>query len=198
LLQGFVSASMQLHVAADRLPPDSEAKPALRRVLDLMARVIEEGRNAVRGLRAEGGADVDLAQALAGIQDELALTGQARYRVIVEGKPRPLNPMIRDDVFRIAREALVNAFRHSGAQAIEVEIEYDTSNLRVLVRDDGGGIDAGVLKAGSEGHWGLPGMRERAGQIGARFTVWSRDGAGTEVELIVPGPVAYARRKRDA
>ena len=106
--------------------------------------------------------------------------------------------MIRDDVFRIGREALVNAFRHSGAQGIEVEIEYGTGRLRVRVRDDGGGIDARVLQAGSDGHWGLPGMRERAGQIGARFTVWSREAAGTEVELIVPGHVAYARRKKDA
>ena len=198
LLQGFVSASMQLHVAADRLPPDSDVRPALTRVLDLMARVLEEGRNAVRGLRTAGGADADLAQALAGIPEELALAGQARYRVIVQGKPRPLNPMIRDDVFRIAREALVNACRHSGAQAIEAEIEYAAGSLRVLVRDDGGGIDRRVLQAGSEGHWGLPGMRERAGQIGARFAVWSREAAGTEVELVVPGHVAYARRRKDA
>ena len=197
LLQGFVSASMQLHVAADRLPPESEARPALTRVLDLMSRVIEEGRNAVRGLRTSGD-DADLAQAFAGVPEELALPGTARYRVIVEGKALPLNPMIRDDVFRIGREALVNAFRHSGAQAIEVEIEYGPGRLRLLVRDDGGGIDARVLQAGSDGHWGLPGMRERAGQIGARFTVWSRAAAGTEVELIVPGHLAYARRKKDA
>ena len=52
LLQGFVSASMQLHVAVDRLPEDSPAKPSLRRVLDLMGKVIDEGRNAVRGLRS--------------------------------------------------------------------------------------------------------------------------------------------------
>jgi signal transduction histidine kinase/ligand-binding sensor domain-containing protein len=197
LLQGFVSASMQLHVATDRLPPDSDAKPALTRVLDLMARVVEDGRNAVRGLRPTGQADVDLAQALTGVPEELALAGSARYQVIVEGRPRAMNPLVRDDIYRIAREAVVNALRHSGARAIEVEIAYDPARLRVLIRDDGAGIDAAVINAGSDGHWGLPGMRERAEQIGGRLKVWSRAAAGTEVELIVPGHVAFERKRKD-
>src|SRR5687768_9824871 len=99
--------------------------------------------------------------------------------------------MIRDDVYRIGREALVNAFRHSGATRIEVGVECGRRHLRVLVRDDGSGIDDEVLRSGRDGHWGLSGMRERAERIGARLKVRSRAASGTEVELNVPGHVAY-------
>jgi signal transduction histidine kinase len=193
LLQGFMSASMQLHVAADGLPQDSPARTSLSRVLDLMSRVIEEGRNAVRGLRSSSSSSHDLEQALSRVSEELQIGDQIDYRVIVDGHPRALNPIIRDEVYRIGREALANAVRHSGAKAIEVELEYASTDLRMLVRDNGCGIDSRVLRSGSEGHWGLSGMRERAERIGARFRVLSRDNAGTEIELTVPASVAFIR-----
>lgn len=192
LLQGFLSASMQLHVAAEHLPADSTAKPLVNRVLDLMGQVIEEGRNAVRGLRSSySNTSLELGQAFARIQQELALPEQTGFRVIVEGRPQPLHPIIRDEVYRIGREALVNAFRHSRAKNIEVEVEYAAQRLRILVRDDGCGIDPQVLQSGREGHWGLVGMRERAERIGARLKVRSQAMNGTEIELSVPRQVAF-------
>jgi signal transduction histidine kinase len=191
LLQGFVSASMQLHVVADRLPADSPARASVVRVLDLMGKVIEEGRNAVRGLRSSSSAPHDLEQAFSGIHQELAVSEHAEYRVIIDGKARPLNPIIRDEVYRIGREALVNAFRHSGAKSVELELEYASNDLRMLVRDDGCGIDPQVVRSGSDGHWGMSGMRERAANIGASLKIRSRAPAGTEVELTVPGDVAF-------
>ena len=192
LLQGFLSASMQLHVAVDKLPVQSPARPPLGRVLELMRHVIEEGRNAVRGLRSPDSREsLDLERAFSRIQEELALEEQVGFRVVVEGRPRPLHPIIRDEVYSIGREALVNAFRHSRARSIEVEVEYIANHLRILVRDDGCGIDPEVLRAGRDGHWGLSGMRERAERIGARLKVWSRAAAGTEVELSIPGHVAF-------
>lgn len=193
LLQGFLSASMQLHVAVDNLPDDSPAKPRLNRVLQLMRQVTEEGRNAVRGLRSSSkNSTLDLEQAFSRIKQELGIQGPTDFRVIVEGHPRPLRPIIRDEVYRIGREALVNAFRHSRAKSIEIEVEYLSNNLRILVRDDGCGIDPQVLRSGRDGHWGLSGMRERADRIGARLKVRSRLATGTEVELSVPGPVAFS------
>ena len=192
LLQGFLSASMQLHVATDQIPADSPAKPKLERVLQLMGKVIEEGRNALRGVRSSSGTSHDLEQAFSRIQQELAVDGQVEFRVIVEGRPRPLHPVIRDEVYRIGREAIVNAFRHSGAKSIEVELEHAAKQLRILVRDNGCGIDPQVLDVGREGHWGLSGMRERAERIGAGLKVWSGGiAAGTEVELSVPGHIAF-------
>lgn len=191
LLQGFLSASMQLHVAADRLPEDSAAKPPINRVLQLMTQVIEEGRNAVRGLRSTRDVLPDLEQAFSLIKDEFAAQNDVEFRVIVEGKPRPLHPVLRDEIYRIGREALVNAFRHSGAEQIEVEIDYAVRQFRLLVRDNGRGIDPRVLQSGREGHWGLPGMRERAERIGAQFHVWSGPATGTEVVVSMPNAIAF-------
>jgi len=191
LLQGFLSAYMQLDVANDRLPADSPAKPLVQHVLDLMKHVSEEGRNAIRSLRSPHPASDGLEEKLSGIREEFSLQEQVDFRVVVEGKPIALHPPIREEVYRIAREAVINAFRHSEAGRIEVEIKYAARSLRVTVRDNGCGVDPNVLRTGREGHWGLSNMRERAERIGAKFAVLSRAGAGTEVELSVPGKVAF-------
>lgn len=191
LLQGVISASMQLHVAAAALPADSPAGSQLGHVQRLMGQVIEEGRNAVRGLRAPGADSLGLEHALSRVTDELVGEGQTGFRVVVEGRPRPLHPAVSDEVYRIGHEALVNAFRHSRAKSIEVEVGYLDDGLRLLVSDDGLGIDAEVLRSGRDGHWGLSGMRERAERIGARLKVRSRAAAGTEVELTVPARIAF-------
>ena len=191
LLQGFLSAYMQLDVANDRLSADSPAKPLVQRVLDLMKQVSEEGRNAIRRLRSPHPGSNGLEEKLSGIRGEFPLEEQVDFRVVVEGKPIALHPLIREEVYRIAREAMTNAFRHSQASKIEVEIKYAARSLRILVRDNGCGVDPEVLQTGREGHWGLSNMRERAEKIGAKFAVLSRAGAGTEVELSVPGKVAF-------
>ena len=200
LLQGFLSASMQVHVAADSLPAGSPAGPTLTRALQLMRQVIEEGRNAVRGLRSSSSTSLNLEQAFLQVKQEFVPDetgdGQIGYRVIVEGEQRPLHPLLRDDVYRIGREALINAFRHARAKQIEVELKYSPSQLRVLVRDDGRGIEPQILQSGRDGHWGLSGMRERAEQIGGRFHVYSSPAAGTEVELTVPGHIVFQSDSR--
>ncbi len=122
----------------------------------------------------------------------MAQRNSATFRVLVEGTPQSLDPILRDEIYRIAREALRNAFHYAQARRIEVEITYGEPLLRLRIRDDGNGIDPAVLGQGSRaGHWGLPGMHERAKRIGAQLNVWSRPGAGTEVELTIPGSIAY-------
>jgi signal transduction histidine kinase len=201
VLQGIVSAAMQLDVAVDQLPANSPAKLRLSHVLELMRRVMEEGRNAVRGLRSShSDADSeseDLGHAFSRIPQDLGIEVPERqpgFRVIVLGSARKLRPLVRDEVYHIGRELLVNAFRHSQASCIEVELEYGPRRFRMVVRDDGCGIDAQVLRVGREGHWGLPGMRERAERIGARLRVWSRPAAGTEVVLSLPNSIAFQSR----
>lgn len=190
LLQGFLSASMQLHVADDHLPLDSPAKPILARVLELMGQVIDEGRNAVRGLRTKE-RPTDLEQAFTNIREEFPAQSQLGFRVIVEGTPVLLRPTVGHEIYRIGREALSNAFRHSHASDIELELEYAPGHLRVLIRDNGDGIDPQVLLSGLDGHWGLSGMKERTERIGGRLRVLSNAGGGTEVELSVPGQLAF-------
>lgn len=191
LLQGVISASMQLHVVVDQMPTDSAAKPTLNRVLRLMGRVTEEGRNAVGGLRARQTHTLDLAEAFSEIQHEFATQQEVSFHVMVEGQPRPIHPIIRYDIYSIGREALTNAFRHAQAKNIEVELEYAPYGLRVLLRDNGIGFDSKILRFGRHGHWGLSGMRERAKRIGARLRLFSRPAAGTEIELIVPAQIAF-------
>jgi ligand-binding sensor domain-containing protein/signal transduction histidine kinase len=198
LLQGFLSASMQVHVAADCLPEDARAKPILTRALQQMSQVIEEGRNTVRGLRSSKSASLDLEHAFSLVRQEFGplVKDDAEFRVIVDGEQRHLHPLLRDEVYRIGREALLNAFRHSGAKHVEIELRYSSSQLRIFVRDDGSGIDPKTVEAGRDGHWGLSGMRERADRIGGQLHVFSRAAGGTEVELDVPGHLAFQHQSR--
>jgi signal transduction histidine kinase len=198
LLQGVLSASMQLDVAVDQLPEESPAKSKLQHVLDLMGRVTEDGRNTLRGLRSASDPNLSLEQSFSRVKEELAMKDGTNFRVVSVSDPRPIRPVIRDEVYRIGREALSNAFHHAQARFVEVEIEYGTKFLRVLVRDDGRGIDSNVLTDGRDGHFGLTGMRERSEKIGARLRLRSRAHAGTEVELIVPGVIAFAEQNAES
>ena len=153
--------------------------------------MVDEGRTTVQGLRSSYSSVPDLAQSFSTIQQELAIQPEIDFRVIVDGQPRPLHPLLRDEFYRIGREALLNAFRHSQATSIEVELAYAPKGLRMFVRDNGCGIDPEIVQSGRERHWGLPGMRERAEKIGGQLHVWSSAAAGTEIELSVPGHVAF-------
>jgi ligand-binding sensor domain-containing protein/signal transduction histidine kinase len=197
LLQGFLSASMQLQVADDRLPADSPAKPMIGRVLELMRQVIDESRNVVRGLRSPQQNLQNLEEAFSQVRQEFPVKSEIEFRIIVEGTPRTLRPIIRDEVYLIGHEALSNAFRHSQASDIEVELEYAPGHLRVLIRDNGGGIDSHVLRSGRDGHYGLSGMKARSERIGGHLSVLSRAAAGTEVELVVPSEIAFEQKGGD-
>ena len=148
-----------------------------------------------RGLRSTSSVSLDLEQALSKIQEELSLQEPAardvNFRVIAEGAGRPLHPVLRDEVYGIGREALLNAFRHAHAKNIEIELRYSSRQLRMRVRDDGCGIDSRVLKNG-----GLSGMREKADRIGARLHLRTSSSAGTEIELSIPGKVAFDVRRK--
>ena len=192
LLQGFLSASMQLHVATLEVPTDSPARGKLVYVHRLMGKVIDDGRLAIQGLRAPDSAVGELEGALSTVVQELGLPETTRFRVIVEGDPQALAPLIRDEVYRIAREALVNAIRHADARLLEVTLDYRGERFIVTVRDDGIGIaDQDVLTSGRDRHWGLAGMRERAAAVGATLKLLSRSGAGTEIELSLPRRIAF-------
>jgi len=191
LLQSFMGASLQLGAAMKSLPSDSPVKPRLDPILQLMEQGIDEGRSAIQGLRSSDSRTLDLVLALSGVQQELSVEPDVDFRVSVAGRQQALRPPIKDEVYRIGREALVNAFRHSGAKRVDIELEYADSDLRLRVRDNGCGIDPEVLEAGREGHWGLAGMRERATRIGGLLKISSSANAGTEVQLSIPSALAF-------
>ena len=201
LLQSFHGVLLRFQTAFQLLPERPvEAKEKLGSAIDQAAEAITEGRDAVQGLRDSTTQTNDLALAISTLGEELAAdsTGhRPAFRVAVEGQSRDLHPILRDEVYKIAAEALRNAFLHANAKQVEVEIRYDNERFRLRVRDDGKGIDAAILSAQSrEGHFGLPGMRERATLMGGKLTIWSEVDAGTEVELRLPAAIAYASAGR--
>ena len=198
LLQSF-QGSLYCFQAARNLfsrRPD-EALNMLGSAITSAENALAEGRDAIQNLRV-GSAEKRLEDLLAATGQELrdahASDGHsAAFQVIVEGQPWPLSPLLQDEIYRIAREVLRNAFQHADATRIEAAIHYDGGVFRLRIRDDGKGIDPAILKHGARaGHWGLPGIRERAKRIGAQLALWSERGAGTEVELTVTASVAYA------
>jgi len=190
LLQGFFAVSMRLRATVDLMPPESIEKAKLGDLLQLVDRTLEQGRRAVQGLRLFSRGE-SLGQALAGVPNDLCLKQSIDFRVVVHGKERELKDGPFEEVYRIGREAILNAYRHSRAKLIEAEIEYRPTELRIAVRDNGCGIDAHDLHRHANGHWGLLGMRERAERIGARLSLLSKVARGTEVELRVPNRVAF-------
>ena len=195
LLQSFHGVMLRFQVVSN-LMPDGKAKQELKKTLDQADRAIAEGRSAVYDLRSSTTVTNDLAASLNAVAKELSDTGSAVFNLSVEGATKELHPIIRDEVYRIAREGLSNAFNHARARHIEVEISYGAQLFRLRIRDDGEGIPAEILDQGRTGHYGLPGMRERAKQIGAELTMRSRPGTGTEIDLSVAGTVAYSASSR--
>jgi signal transduction histidine kinase len=186
-----------LYLQAAMDEPDRErSHQMLEKALDRADEALSEGRERVHTLRTEAMTANDLSEALIGYGQERARDQSVEFSLTLVGNPRPLDAIVRDEAFRIGREALANAFQHSGASKAEVELTYDRNEIRLRVRDDGRGIDSQVVEMGKPGHWGLSGMRERAYRIGAELNIWSRPNAGTEVDLTIPARVAYQRRFR--
>jgi len=179
----------------------ADARKVLEDTVDHASQAIAEGRDAVQGLRMSTVEKNDLAVAIRTVGEELAsavsTNPSPKFNVVVEGTSRNLHPILRDEVYRLATEALRNAFRHAAAQNIEVEIRYDEKYFRLRIRDDGKGIPSDVLGGdGREGHYGLPGMRERAKLVGGKLAIWTEMDGGTEIELAIPGARAYVKPTR--
>ncbi len=203
LIQSFHGLLLRFHIVFQLLPErPMEAKAKLGSAIEQAAEVITEGRDAVQGLRDSTVEGNELAPAISTLGEELAThsnNNRPAFRVAVDGESRDLHPILRDEIYRIAAEALRNAFQHAQARRVEVEIRYEDEQFLMRVRDDGKGIDAAVLSGqGSKGHFGLPGMRERATLMGAKLTMWSEVDAGTEVELRIPGSTAYGTACRSS
>ncbi len=191
LLQGFHGLMLRFQSVLKNIPPEAAARRMMETALDRADEVLLEGRQRVHNLREEGMPGNGPWENLARWGNELAQSRDTRFTAAIVGTPQPLDPAVSDEVYQIGREALNNAFLHAYAKQIEMEITYDRKSVRLVVRDDGAGMDNEILERGRSGHWGLSGMRERSQQIGAQLNIWSHGGAGTEIDLFIPAKVAY-------
>jgi signal transduction histidine kinase/ligand-binding sensor domain-containing protein len=203
LLQSFQGLLLRFQSVLNVLPErPTEAKQRLQSAVDQAAAAITEGRDAVQGLRSSALETNELADGIRAIAEELTSHASAIdspvIEVEVEGTTRALKPIVRDEAYRIAGEALRNAFRHAKAERITIEIRYDKRQFRLRVRDDGKGIDEEIMQRQPSGHFGLPGMRERAETVGAHLEVWTRRDYGTQVDLSIPGKIAYVGSLRQS
>jgi signal transduction histidine kinase/ligand-binding sensor domain-containing protein len=190
--QGIQGLLLRFNTLTSQLQTNEPARANFEEVLKQSDDVMLEGRELVLDLRTVATNDSSLSEAFSEAGAELRKGGNANFKVLVIGEPRPLHSIVFEELYRIGREALGNAFRHSHAGTIEAELNYRNDGLRLLFRDDGDGIEASILSDGRrDKHWGLPGMRERAAKIGAHLEIWSRKGAGTEIEVRIPNSLAY-------
>lgn len=202
LLQSFQGSLFEFQAARNLLSRRPEqALQSLDNAIGGAEAAIAEGRDAIQNLRSGSGVRSDLAHLLRSTGRELSNTQGSNgdgptFSMTVEGPPQALPPVLQDEIYRIGREILRNAFQHARARQIEVEVRYDDHELRLRIRDDGIGIDPKLLHEGARpGHWGLPGVRERAKLVGARLDFWSEARAGTEVQVAIPASVAYLRSR---
>jgi signal transduction histidine kinase len=188
--QTIAGSTMLVETAAEKVPNSLPlVKGALLRAVDQLDVALAQSRAALKGLRNTAGLDNDLAKQLSALTNSID-SQQIEFQMVITGESRHIRPMIQYEVFRVGSEAISNALKHSEATSIRVELGYE-NGLRLLVRDNGKGIPSDVLQLGKEGRFGLRGMRERADRIGAKLTVYSRVGAGTEVGLTVGRGVAF-------
>jgi nitrate/nitrite-specific signal transduction histidine kinase len=132
----------------------------------------------------------DLETALRVVVEDYNASSRMKFLLSVETLgQKDMDPVARDEVYWIAYEVIRNAYSHSGACQVHIDLIVD-NNLTLHIRDDGRGIPEQTLNIGKPGHFGLKGVRERASHIGAMLTIFSSPRSGTDVNLVVPGGAA--------
>jgi signal transduction histidine kinase len=191
-LQSVQGLILRFHNDTQELAEDHPVRRSFEEALVQSDRVMREGREVLSRLHLSTTRPESLTEAFAALGKEFRLLAPVQFDVIVSGNSQELNAVVQGELVKIGREALFNAFRHAKASQIEVEVHFGIVELRVRFRDNGTGIDPAILREGSAvGHYGLSGMRERCSKIRSSLELWSRLGAGTEIEVRVPAAIAY-------
>jgi len=191
LLQGFTGLTLKFHALAYSLGAGDPIRTRIEDNLRHARELMEETRSRVRDLRGQDEPDASLEELLQEFADILPGSESTRFELRVVGVPRQVDSMAFEEILLMGREAISNALAHAAATRVEVELTYGARDLTLRVSDDGKGMDAKTLEGGREGHWGLQGMRERAQSLGASLELWSRPAEGTDIQLVVPGAIAY-------
>jgi signal transduction histidine kinase len=201
-LQTIQGSKMVVEDALNPGADEARMRQALQKLSIWLTQAVDEGRTALHALRVSTTERNHLSEALQRATEDPQIPSSMSVSFSVVGDARDLHPVVRDEVYRIAFEAIRNAALHSRASQLQVEIRY-SNDLSVRVKDDGIGIDPSISDHGKVGHFGLQGMRERAARIHGKLSIRSSVNSGTDLILIVPGniacrnnrPVLFARIK---
>jgi signal transduction histidine kinase/ligand-binding sensor domain-containing protein len=194
LLQSIQGSKIVADYVLNQDADTAALRDAMKRMSVWLTRAIEECRSAVNSLRTSSTETNDLVEGLHRAAEECRVEPQFQFHLQVEGMPRELHPIVRDEAYRIGYEAIRNACAHSEGNELAVELSY-AGDLILRVRDNGKGIEPDVAQKGKDGHFGLAGMRERAARMRGRLTISSpsKNGVGTQIELVVSDRIAFLR-----
>jgi len=195
LLQTIEGSKLVADDALDQSPDPTPMRRAMEQLSEWLARAIQEGRAALHSLRTSTTETNDLAEGLRRATEECRMFSPMKTSFTVQGETREMHPVVRDEIYRIAYEAIRNACVQSKAGELSVELKY-AQDLSIRVSDNGVGIPAPLTSRGKDGHYGLQGMHERAERIGAKVKVTSSANSGTEIAVVIPGRVIFLRPSR--
>jgi signal transduction histidine kinase len=192
LLQTIEGSKLVADDELDQPADPARMRRAVEQLSEWLSRAIQEGRAALQSLRTSTTETNDLAEGLRRATEECRMFSPMKTSLSVQGEAREMHPVVRDEVYRIAYEAIRNACVHSKASELLVELKY-AQDLSVRVRDNGVGIPASLISHGKDGHYSLQGMHERAERIGGKLKVTSSADSGTEITVVIPGRVIFLR-----
>ncbi len=185
LAQSLSGMIAQIDAADEVFNKDSsKSHQYLQRIRNLAQQGLDETRQAVWKLRPESKQSKDLQQSLMEIANRFS-RNDVIIRINVEGKLRQISELVRENLLRIAQQAISNAIQHSSPKSIQVLLLFEPQSLVLRIQDDGCGFDPSLQKFEGE-HFGLKGMQERAAQIDGKFNIISKVGEGTQVIVQVP------------
>jgi signal transduction histidine kinase len=189
VIQDMTGAVLQMELVSFQIADHPQtAAESLETLSARLRETIGRSRNMVSNLHSTAVPQNSLLEVLKHAEAEFRMGDEPAFRLISEGKPRQVHPLIRDEIYRICREALANAFRHAGARHVEVRIKFEPDILNLEISDDGQGMDEETKLHGRPGHFGLRGMEAHAQRIGASVSIESRAGKGTRIYLRAKTP----------
>jgi signal transduction histidine kinase len=166
----------------------TSAEKQLREIEDVTHELYSETREAILGLKASGGVggnfQTELQKFIAHFIELSGLQVELETSPEVGTLPLPLETEVH--LLRIVQEALSNVRRHASASRISITVLQEGGSLLVEVCDNGIGIAASQDSGGTDPHFGLEVMRDRAELIGGALQVESSAGLGTRIRVICP------------
>src|SRR5438552_3731062 len=186
LAQGFTGVIVQLEAVEDAIAccRRKEANEHLRRASELARQSLNEARRSVHALRPQALQRGNFWEALKRIVKNTTAGTALHTTFELRGKLHELPPGWQENLLHIGQEALTNALKYAHPRNFETRLICNTKELRLELRDDGGGFKIN----GRHDGLGLAGMRERAEQMGGTLKVASARGKGTTIVVTVPYP----------